>query len=254
MSVTTSRIRVSATAVAVMAVTSTAVAGATSMPNLQFTLGSASGTFSFAAAEYGGSWANGNSTFGFVGSSNALTDNPSDFTVSWNLLVSPDPFIIGNILVTNTTAVTRELFVDIALPTGFSRSETLVGGAIAASVTDLNGNGATLASIGDSGLFSALTDVGHGTQSVASTLLTSSSVSAGSNMSASLSPATFGHPIPSQLHGPVYENITIRFRFTLTAGDAASFTSIFAVQAVPAPGTAVLLGMAGLTAGRRRRR
>jgi MYXO-CTERM domain-containing protein len=254
MSATTSRIRASATACAVLGVTCTAVAGSTSMPNLQFTLGSASGTFSYSAADFGGSWANGNGTFGFAGSSNALTDNPSDFAVAWNLLVSPDPFIIGNILVTNTTAVTQELFVDISLPTGFSRSATLVGGSISASVTDLNGNGATLASIGDSGLFSALTDVGYGTQSVASTLLTSASVTAGSNMSASLAPAAFGDPIPSQLHGPVYENITIRFRFTLTAGDAASFTSIFAVQAVPAPGAAVLLGMAGLTAGRRRRR
>ena len=246
----TSRIRACAPACVALAVTCSALADST--PDLRFTLGS--GAITYSAREIGSSWSNGNGTFGFAGTTSGIEDSPSNFAFAWNLMVGHDPFILGNIMVINTTTVSQDILVDITVPTGVGLSASLVGGSIAAAVTDLNGNGATLSSAGSAGIFTALTDVGYGTQAVASTLLTSASVTAGSNMSASLSPASFGDPFPSQLHGLISENITIRFRFTLTAGDAASFTSIFKVEAVPAPGAALLLGFAGLTAGRRRRR
>jgi uncharacterized protein (TIGR03382 family) len=44
----------------------------------------------------------------------------------------------------------------------------------------------------------------------------------------------------------------MQFRFSLTAGDSASFTSIFVVEAIPAPGALALMGLAGLRSRRRR--
>ena len=80
----------------------------------------------------------------------------------------------------------------------------------------------------------------------------STTITAGAFLSSSLGPAGFGDPVPSQLHGAVAENIAMQFRFSLTAGDSASFTSIFVVEAIPAPGALAVVGLAGLR-GRRRR-
>ena len=89
----------------------------------------------------------------------------------------------------------------------------------------------------------------------AGTLLTGASASAGSFQSATIGPEEFGGPIPSLPYGAVNQNIAIRLEFTLTAGDAASFTSLFVVEPIPAPGAAALLGLGGLVGlgGRRRR-
>lgn len=249
----TSRARSTVAALAV-AVASHASADTTVIPNLLFTVGSGSNTYTYAAAGAGNAWANGNSTFGFAGSTNSLADGPSGFSFAWNLLVNPDPFIIGNIVVTNTSTTTQSLFVQITLPTNLAMPQTLVGGSITGTLTDLNGDGATLSSIGSNSIYTALTDLGFGTQALAGGLLSSTSVSTGPFLSASIGPASFGDPIPSQPHGAVNENITVQFQFSLSAGDSASFTSIFVVEPVPAPGAMALLGLAGLAAGRRRRR
>lgn len=229
-----------------------ASADGTVIPNLYFTMGSGSSSHSYSAGEIGGSWANANRTYGFAGSTAPLTDSPVGLAVSWNLLVNSDPFIVGNISVTNTGTTTREFFLHLILPKGTPASHSRVGGSVTGTVTDRNGNGAVLSSIGDSGLFTAITDFGASTRATAGSLLSSTTITAGSFQSSSLGPASFGDPIPSQLHGLVAENIAMQFRFSLTAGDSASFTSIFVVEAVPAPGAVALMGLAGLRRRRRR--
>ena len=56
--------------------------------------------------------------------------------------------------------------------------------------------------------------------------------------------------IPNALSIPVatLSDIAITLRFSLTAGDSASLTSLFNVEPIPEPGTAILLavGLAGL--------
>lgn len=249
-----SRGRSAAAAIAVLVVSASAAADTTVIPNLLLRLGSGSGGSTYAARDIGSSWANGNGTFGFAGNTTALADGPAGFTLAWNMLVNPDPFIITNLVVTNTTTITQDIVVEIILPTNIDLPASLVGGSVTGTVTDLNGNGATLASIGSDGIYTALTDLGFGTQATAGTLLTFTSVSAGSFLSASVGPASFGDAIPSQLHGAVVENIAVQFRFSLTAGDSASFTSIFVVEPVPSPGGIALLGLSMLAAGGRRRR
>lgn len=241
-------------ALAGLAVALSASADTTVIPNLYFTAGSGSNTFTYEASSLGNSWSNGNSTFGFAGAANSLMDSPGGFTFAWNLLVNPDPFIVGNIVVTNTSNVTQNLFLQISLPISMAMSQTYVGGSVTGTLTDLNGDGATLASLGSTAMYTALTDLGFATQSTAGALLSSTTVSTGAFRSASIGPASFGDPIPSQLHGAVNQNITVQFQFSLSAGDSASFTSIFVVEPVPAPGALALLGLAGLTVGGRRRR
>lgn len=229
-----------------------ASADGTVIPNLYFTMGSGSNSRTYSAGEIGGSWANTNRTYGFAGSTGALTDSLDGLAVSWNLLVNSDPFIVGNISVMNTGTTTREFFLNVVLPKGSVSSHHYVGGSVTGTVTDLNGNGAILSSIGDSGLFTAFTDFGTANRATAGSLLSSTTITAGAFLSSSLGPAGFGDPIPSQLHGAVAENIAMQFRFSLTAGDSASFTSIFVVEAIPAPGALALMGLAGLRNRRRR--
>lgn len=238
---------------AAASVTFAATADQPVIPNLSFSLGSGAESFNYTASEFGGAWMNSNRTFGFAGSTGSMLDAPGGMTATWNLLVSTDPFIVGNIIFTNTGAETRDFFLNIVLPVSMTTSHSYVGGSVTGTVTDLNGNGAILSSIGDMGLYTAFTDFGTANRAIAGSLLSATTIAAGSFQSSSVGPASFGDPIPSLLHGAAAENITVQFRFTLTAGDSASFTSIFVAEAIPAPGALALLGAAGL-AGRRRRR
>jgi len=236
------------------AVSWTASADTTVIPNLIFTLGAGSNTYTYQAASIGNAWGNGNSTFGYAGMNTPAMDSSNGFSFAWNLLVNPDPFIIGNIVVTNTSNATQEFMLLVTLPINEAIAQTYIGGSITGTVTDLNGDGATLAAVNGGSIYTALTDVTGITGNIAGTLLTGTSVSAGSFLSANVGPASFGDPIPNQLYGAVTTNIAVMLRFTLTAGDSASFTSIFVVEPVPAPGAVALLGLAGLAARSRRRR
>lgn len=236
-----------------MAIVAPSLAGNTLTPNLRFTVGADSGTFVFDAAAAGNSWMNGNGTFGFTGSTGPASDAPNGFRLSWNMLVSPEPCMVGNIVVTNTSTVTQSILVQITLPVSSPLPFTLVGGSVSGTLKDLNGNGASLSSIGTSSLYTSFTDFGFGTQSTAAALLSSTTIAAAANQSASIGPAGFGGVVPSKPNGAVLDNITVQFQFTLSAGDAATFTSIFDVQTVPAPGVLALLGVAGAVRSRRRR-
>lgn len=232
----------------------TAGADTTSIPDLMLRIGVADSVYSYNAAQTGNSWANGNSTFGYSGSVTSPFDGPG-FVVSWGLLVNPDPFIVGNLVVTNTSNSTQTFFLDVALPINMAMNSTLVGGSVTGTVTDLTGDGATVAAIsGQDSIYRALTDVDGGFNgNLAGALLTGASATAGQFQSKTIGPADFGAPIPNQPYGAVTTNIAIRLAFTLTAGDSASFTSLFVV--VPAPGALALVAVGGLVGvgGRRRR-
>ena len=138
--------------------------------------------------------------------------------LEWDALIDPDPFINGTFSITNTASSTQTFTVNFTLDSSVQFAQSLMNGAFAGTLNDANGDGS--ASIGrvagSAGFYSAFID---------------------GNLVRSLGSSAIG----------------MQFRFTLSAGDSVSFSSLFNVVDVPAPGAMALLGAAGLVSSRRRR-
>lgn len=225
----------------------------TTIPDITITMGSASGgTTVFSAADFGSAWGNPNGTFGFDGASSS---GQGGWGIGWSLLVNPDPYIIANWVVTNNALTTESFLIHVNMPFPFTGpAVTSVGGSIVGSVTDLNGDGATVGTVAGQPLYRALV---NGDALVATLLDDPFEVTTDAFGSAVIGPAVFGDPIPDD-PGPSFpQSMQIELNFTLTPGDSASFSSIFVIQfalPIPAPGAFVTMAMIGLTVGRRRRR
>jgi hypothetical protein len=158
----------------------------------------------------------------------------------------PDPFVLNNILITNTTGSTQTYSVGIAMPTSFP-GPNFISGTVRTSVIDGGGPpGATVATVPGFPIYTAEKDfVGvatlqnHPFSVVAPPALTNSSA------------ATFG---PLVHAAPVVSNIGIQLRFTLTAEDTASILSRFDVVAIPEPASFGLSIFGLFVAGGFRRR
>ena len=166
-----------------------------------------------------------------------------------NLVIDSDPVVTGTTGVTNLFGTTQQITLLFTLPVSPIPGGTLTGGSYRGSVTDNNGDGATIAAPTGSALYTAMLDGSNWQQ-----LYTApNSFSAGLFLSSNIPSTNFGSPIPS-LPGPaVASSIGIKLDFTLTGLDSASFTSNHVVQPVPEPSTAALLGLGlAFLAGRRR--
>lgn len=172
------------------------------------------------------------------------------FSLSWDLNTKSDPFVSGNIVVVNTGLVTSIYSLTILLPVSPSiLPNSVMGGSVGGSLTtDLDGG--SLSSVGNTPVWEALIDGNV----VASLLNNPFSVGKPGAGSVGIGPEAFGVPIPSMPGPGVNSTIGIRLTFALTAGEQASFSSVFVVEAVPAPAGLALLGLAGIAGGRRRRR
>lgn len=240
----------SLTAIAIASgVASTAVADTDVIPNVMMSVTSTlGGTSTFNPASYGSAWQAGASTFGFSGSNSSS----GNWGLGWSMLVNPDPFIVANIAVTNNSLMTQTFSISVLSPLDTTNFPFIcIGGSVVGSVSDGNGDGATLSSPAGGSLYSAIVD----NNTVGTLLDDPFSVSAGSYLSAGVGPATFGAPIPSQVVATqATTNFGITLTFTLTAGDTASFTSIFVVEGcIPGPASLALLAVAGMAGSRRRR-
>src|SRR5688500_9427563 len=161
------------------------------------------------------------------------------------LRFNPDPFVLNNILVTNTTTTTQIFSAFVGFPTTFA-APNLISGTITTSVIDEGSNGATVASVPGTPIYQAQIDgVTVATMQNDPFSLTTTQSTASS--------ATFG-PIASAV--PVTSNMGIQLRFSLTAGDTAAILSRFDV--VPEPSSAAacvgtMLVLSGTFSRRRRR-
>jgi len=175
-----------------------------------------------------------------------VVDGRADVTVDL-LRFNPDPFVLNNILVTNTTTTTQIFSAFVGFPTTFAAPNN-ISGTITTSVIDEGSNGATVASVPGTPIYKAQIDgVTVATMQNDPFSLTTTQSTASS--------ATFG-PIASAV--PVTSNMGIQLRFSLTAGDTASILSRFDVTVIPEPASAAACVWAVLllsgTLSRRRRR
>jgi hypothetical protein len=168
------------------------------------------------------------------------------FVDSWSSAYDIDPFVTNNFNVTNISAVTQIFEIVVTIPVVPTGPQTLMTGSIGLSVTNTASGGAALADTGVP-VYRAQID--------------------GSTVQTLFDPAfALGCAPPFcsdsdnsgfvNILGPAAAtDIAIRIRFSLSPGDSASGTSVFNIEAVPEPITAVMmgLGLAGLAAAGRRR-
>jgi hypothetical protein len=165
--------------------------------------------------------------------------------LEWDALIDPDPFINGTFAITNTSNETQTFTVNFTLDSSVQFAQSLMNGAFAGTLNDANGDGS--ASIGrtsgSAGFYSAFID-GNLVRSLGGSAYSYSGAAFGSTQ---VGPESF-----DPTAGPALNTtIGLQFRFTLSAGDSVSFSSLFNV--VPAPGAVALLGAAGCIGSRRRR-
>ena len=173
--------------------------------------------------------------------------------VQWDLLASSGD---GQSIVTNFTVInlgtetqTFSLLVSDLLAAPYL-SGTMIGGSIAGTFTDLNGNGVEVGSVGSGSIYSAFVDANNpdpfdGT--VVASLLEDASGSASSFFTGTFASESFGTSpqIPGQSGPAASDNFGIMLEFSLSGGDMVGFTSSMAI-ASPAPGALALFSFAGL--------
>jgi hypothetical protein len=154
----------------------------------------------------------------------------------------PNPYVLNNILVTNTSTTVQAYTLGVMLPTTFGTPNQILG-SITTQVIDGNGNGATIAAPAGGAIYEAIID-----GFVVTTMQDSpfSVVAAPANVNNALD--DFG---PSANALGVNSFIAIKLSFTLSPGDTAAILSRFDV--IPEPSSALLLGVASMLLIRRRR-
>ena len=166
-----------------------------------------------------------------------------------NFDLDSDPVVTGTTGVTNLFTTTQQITLLFTLPIASIPGSTLTGGSFRGTVTDNNGDGATIAAPSGSALYTAQIDGVNWQQLYGAP----NSFAAGSFGSENIPSTSFGSPIPS-LPGPAaLTSIGIVLDFTLTGNDSASFTSNHVVV-TPEPQTGALLGLGLAFLAIRRRR
>lgn len=173
-----------------------------------------------------------------------IQGNRADVVID-ELEFDPDPFVLNNIMITNTTATTQIYTVGIALPTTFPGPNT-ISGNVRTDVIDGGGAaGATVATVAGFPIYAAQIDFTN-VATLQNDPFSVTAPPAGSNSSA----ASFG---PSANAMAVASNIGIQLRFSLTSGDTASILSRFDVVPEPASFGLSVMGVLIIVGSRRSR-
>jgi hypothetical protein len=168
-------------------------------------------------------------TYDFIG--NGVCDNKANIKID-ELQFNPDPFVLNNVLITNTTTTTQIYSVTVGLPTSFG-APNFISGNVRTSVIDGGTDGGTVATVGALlPIYQAQID-GSTVATLQNNPFSVVAPSGGSNTAA----ASFG---PTLSAVPVGASIGIVLNFSLTAGDTAAILSRFDVNPIPEPTSLVL--------------
>ena len=157
----------------------------------------------------------------------------------------------GSIQLINTSSSVQTFTIDFAASTLAQGTSSLTGGSVSGVLTG-SSDGGLFASAGSS-IWSAYIRTGATTTTIASLLASPYSVTALPDQVSSIPGEAFGTPIPSQPSIAMGDAAGIRMVFQLGAGDQVDLSTVFVVQAVPAPGAVAGLALVGVGMRRRRR-
>lgn len=170
---------------------------------------------------------------------NGIFNGTANVTIE-EIAFDPDPYVLMNILVTNTQSTTQTFNATNVLATSFNVSPNLIAGSVTVQVIDGGSDGATLGAPGKGSIYQAQID---GT--TIKTLLDAPYQLVCSSAGAT-SAVSHYTSFDWQLNNtPVLSSIGIDLNFTLTPGDSAAILSRFDVVA-PEPASLILLGAGGL--------
>jgi hypothetical protein len=168
------------------------------------------------------------------------------WSLTWDCVYNPDPFVDATINVTNNSAATQTFVIFMPLNIVPVGPNSQMDGSVSASLSSQSFfNPAMLAATAgesvyqayiDGGLVRTLWDPGY-------SLTAAPLASAGDT-------TNFGNEV-----GPAAgAQIALQLKFTLSPGDSASVTGIFNIVPVPGPGGLAVFGLFGAMLGGRRRR
>ena len=213
---------------------SQAFAGTITFPNIEISIEGNSAspfTYSPSTSDYRRA-TNADGGYELIGTRDFDIFNLAHLTIE-QLQWDPDPFVLNNILVTNTTDSTLTFSAFVGLPTTFP-APNFISGNVSTSVIDGGRAGATVAAIAGDSLYAAQID-GATVATLQDFPFSLIAPGGGSNTAS----ASFG-PLASAV--PVTSFIGIQLRFSLTPGDTASILSRFdVVESVPDAGSSAAL-------------
>jgi len=169
-----------------------------------------------------------------------------DISVTGNI----DPVISVSFDVVNNAPVTQDFVFTFTLPILPVTPGTITGGSTGVTITDNNGDGATL---GSSTLPGSLPFYTATIDGVAYQTLALTPVVEPNTFETETASTLFGSPIPSQVGPAALSTIGLEYRFTLTPGDRAAVTGNFVVETIPEPASIALLAAGLGVVGLRRR-
>jgi hypothetical protein len=185
-------------------------------------------------------------------SSLAGTGFSSSFLLKATDTTSSDFAIFGGaITLINTSASVQTFTVDISASTLAHGTSSLSGGSVS-GVLRGNSDGGLFASASGNPIWTAYIRA-SAVNYVESLLNAPFQVTSAADDVASIPGDAFGQPIPSQPAMAMGDAMGIRLLFQLGAGDQVDLSTVFVLEAIPAPGAMAAFALIGLSQRRRRR-
>ena len=177
----------------------------------------------------------------------------SSFTLTATDTTSSDRAIFGGLITVINASASAQIFtIDISASTFAHGSSSLSGGSVSGVLTG-NSDGGLFASANGNPIWTAYIRAGSMNNNIASLLSALVPVTSAAGSTAPIPGDAFGQPIPSQPGMAMGDAMGIRLLFQLGAGDQVDLSTVFVLEAIPAPGAIAAFALAGLSQRRRRR-